>query len=143
MEKVVRWFCRRWWQFPLLLLRRTRVQGRRRTRALMEENGGGTRFAQMQFCVEMVVAPPLLQMEMHWWIARCCRCGGEKMEEDGIVMVSAMVVRKGAGTSMVATGVAGEGGVRDGAVGREKKMVALRGGRRDWRRRLCGGWKGN
>ena len=76
-------------------------------------------------------------------VARRCRCGGEKMEEDGVVMVSAMVVGKGAGTSMVATGVAGEGGVRDGAVGREKKMVALRGGRRDWRRRLCGGWKGN
>ncbi|QCE15032.1 hypothetical protein DEO72_LG11g2040 [Vigna unguiculata] len=70
-------------------------------------------------------------------------CEGEKMEEDGVVMVSAMVVGKSAGTSMVAAGVAGEGGVRDNAVGREKKMVALRGGRRDWRRRLCGGWKGN
>ncbi|QCD78492.1 hypothetical protein DEO72_LG1g2125 [Vigna unguiculata] len=46
--------------------------------------------------------------------------------EDGVVMVSVMVVGKGAGTSMVAAGVAGEGGVRDGAVGREK-MVALRG----------------
>ena len=77
------------------------------------ENGG----ALLQFCVEMVVAPSLLQMEMRWWLARCCRCGGEKMEEDGVVMVSAMVVGKGAGTSMVAAGVAGEGGVRDGAVG--------------------------
>ena len=76
-------------------------------------------------------------------VARRCRCEGEKMEEDGVVMVSAMVVGKSAGTSMVAAGVAGEGGVRDNAVGREKKMVALRGGRRDWRRRLCGGWKGN
>ena len=41
----------------------------------------------------------------------------------------------GAGTSMVAAGVAGEGGVHDSAVGREKKMVAppllqIGGGRR-------------
>ncbi|QCD79653.1 hypothetical protein DEO72_LG1g3299 [Vigna unguiculata] len=84
-------------------------------------------------------------VEVLWlmMVARRCRCGGEKMEEDGVVMVSAMVVGKGAGTSMVAADVTGEGGVRDGAVGREKKMVALRGGWRDWRWRLCGGWKGN
>ncbi|QCD89846.1 hypothetical protein DEO72_LG4g796 [Vigna unguiculata] len=97
MEKVVRWFCRRWWQFPLLLLHGTRVQGRRRTRTLMEEDGGGTRFAQMQV--------------RGGGGARSCDRGENDAE------------------------VVGEGGVRDGAVGREKEMVAppllqIGGGRR-------------
>ena len=58
-------------------------------------------------------------------VARRGGCGGSCADVSaGASWLLIPTCNGGAGTSMVAAGVAGEGGVRDGAVGFEKKMVA-------------------
>ena len=69
-------------------------------------------------------------------VARRGGCGGSCADVSaGASWLLILTFNGGAGTSMMAAGVAGEGGVRDGAVGCEKKMVAppllqIGGGRR-------------
>ena len=64
MEKVVRWFCRRWWQFPLLLLRGTAMEARTCAEQASRRRGGGRKRCCDGGVVAAVVA---CEARWRWW----------------------------------------------------------------------------